>query len=239
MMAGLPEPRLFAWHARARALLLPVIIAGAGLGLAACGGDDGDSEAAAAASPTPPAPPPSGNQAPSITGNPPTSVMQGTQYTFTPSASDANGDVLTFTITNRPSWATFTTSNGRLQGTPGQGDLGTYANISISVTDGAATASLATFGIEVVATATGSATLSWVSPTQNSDGTPLTNLAGFKVYWGTTMGSYPNSATLDNPGLSSYMVDQLTPATWHFVMTSFNSQGVESSFSNVASKTIN
>jgi hypothetical protein len=116
--------------------------------------------------------------------------------------------------------------------------VGTYSGIAISVSDGSANASLATFAIQVVATATGSATLSWTSPTQNTDGTPLTNLAGFKVYWGKSPGSYTNSVTLTNPGLTAYVVDQLTPATWYFSMTAMNSAGVESAQSAAASKVI-
>jgi hypothetical protein len=240
--------------ARLRASLFVSLMIAGGLLLSACGGEE-EQAATAAAAPSPadstpqpavtPPPPPAGganpaptNQAPTIAGIPSTSVMQGTEYSFTPSAADANGDVLTFSITGQPAWTTFTTSNGRLRGTPGPGDVGTSSNIRISVTDGTATTTLAAFSVQVVATATGSATLSWNPPTQNSDGTSLTNLAGFKVYWGSTQGSYPNSVTLNNPGLSTYMVEQLTPATWYFVTTSFNGQGVESSYSNVASKTV-
>ena len=131
------------------------------------------------------------------------STLFGRQYSFTPAASDPNGDVLTFSVTGRPSWAAFDSSTGRLQGTPTQGDVGTNANIVISVSDGAATRSLASFNIQVVATATGSATLSWVPPTQNSDGSPLTNLASYRVYYGTSSGTYPNSMTVNNPGLAT------------------------------------
>ena len=66
----------------------------------------------------------------------------------------------------------------------------------------------------------------------------MTNLAGYRVYWGTTQGNYPNSVTVNNPGLSSYVVDQLTPATWYFVVTAVNSSGVESAHSNIATKTV-
>jgi hypothetical protein len=164
--------------------------------------------------------------------------MQGTQYSFTPTASDGNQDVLTFSIVNKPSWATFTQANGRLEGTPGQADVGMHAAIRISVTDGATTANLPEFGINVVATAVGSATLSWTPPTQNTDGSPLgVNLAGYKVYWGTSPESLSNSTQL-TANVTSHLVDQLTPATWYFAMTAFNTQGIESTFSNVASKTI-
>ncbi len=178
------------------------------------------------------------NRAPTISGTPPTSIMQGTLYTFQPSANDADGDVLTFSIANKPPWATFTTSTGRLQGTPGPGDIGTTSGIVIMVTDGKASTPLGAFNIAVQATATGTATLSWQPPTQNTDGSALTNLAGFKVYWGTTQGTYPNSVTLNNPGLATYVVGNLVPGTYFFVVTSFNTVGAESSRSNSASKTI-
>jgi hypothetical protein len=181
---------------------------------------------------------PAPNTAPSISGAPPTSVMQGTQYAFQPTANDADGDVLTFSIANKPAWATFTTSTGRLQGTPGPADVGTTSSIVITVTDGKASAALAAFNIAVQATASGSATLSWQPPTQNTDGSALTNLAGYKVYWGTSQGTYPNSVTLNNPGLATYVVGNLVSGTYFFVVTSFNTAGAESSRSNSASKVI-
>lgn len=82
-----------------------------------------------------------------------------------------------------------------------------------------------------------SASLSWVAPTQNTNGTPITNLAGFRVYWGTVAGTYPNSTTLSNPAARAYIVENLTAAQWFFVTTAFNTAGAESAFSNVASKT--
>ena len=182
---------------------------------------------------------PTTNKPPTITGSPPPSALQDTQYSFTPTASDPNGDTLAFSITNKPSWAAFDTATGRLQGTPGAGDVGTTTGIVITVSDGQASASLAAFSITVQAVATGSATLTWTPPTQNEDGSPLTDLAGYKIYWGTTQGSYPNSATLNNPGLTSYVVENLLSGnTYFFVTTAFNSGGIESQRSNVASKTI-
>jgi len=81
-------------------------------------------------------------------------------------------------------------------------------------------------------------TLTWEAPTQNTDGSELTDLAGFKVYWGTSPGSYPNGVTLNNPGLLAYVVDMLAAGTWYFVVTALNSFGGESSPSDVASATI-
>ena len=178
------------------------------------------------------------NRAPTISGTPVTSVLQGTPYSFQPTAADADGNPLTFSITNRPAWATFSATTGRLQGTPGPADVGTTTGIVIGVSDGTASASLGAFNISVQAVASGSATLSWQPPTTNTDGSPLTNLAGYRVYWGTTAGNYPNSVTINNPGVATYVVESLTPNTYHFAVKAFNSTGVESVFSNGASKTI-
>lgn len=178
------------------------------------------------------------NRAPVISGTPPTSVMQGTSYSFQPTASDPDGNPLTFSVTNLPSWATFSASTGRLQGTPSGSHVGTYSNIGIRVSDGTASVSLPAFSVTVTAVASGSATLSWVPPTRNTDGSSLTNLAGYRVRWGTSAGSYTSSVTLNNPGLTSYVVGNLVPGTYYFVVTAMSSTGAESQFSNMGSKTI-
>ncbi|MEN8177037.1 MAG: putative Ig domain-containing protein [Pseudomonadota bacterium] len=92
------------------------------------------------------------NRAPLIDGNPSLSVAEGASYSFTPSSSDPDGDTLTFSILNKPSWSNFSTSTGSLTGTPDFGDTNTYSNIVISVSDGSATASLSAFSITVTNT---------------------------------------------------------------------------------------
>jgi hypothetical protein len=163
--------------------------------------------------------------------------MVDQSYAFTPSADDDDDDPLTFTISNRPSWAAFDGTTGRLSGTPHAGDVATYSNIVIRVSDGEAMTSLAAFSIQVVATATGSATLSWTPPTTNTDGSTLTNLAGYRIYWGRSQGNLTSSAQI-SAGLTSYVVDELTPATWYFAITTLNTQGAESARSNVAWKAV-
>lgn len=91
------------------------------------------------------------NTAPLISGSPATSVTEGNSYSFTPTASDADGDALTFSISGRPSWASFSSSTGQLNGVPGAGDVGTWGDIVISVSDGNESSSLASFDIMVVA----------------------------------------------------------------------------------------
>ena len=103
------------------------------LALAACGG--GSSPGAA---PTPTAP--AANTARTISGSPSTSVVAGSPYRFTPAASDADGDALTFSVQNPPSWASFDPSTGTLTGTPPT--AGTFSNITLSVSDGKTSSSL-------------------------------------------------------------------------------------------------
>jgi hypothetical protein len=93
------------------------------------------------------------NTAPIISGTPLSSVSAGNSYSFRPSASDANGDALTFSISGKPSWASFSTATGALTGTPTTAQVGSYSNIVISVSDGKATTSLAAFGVTVSAAA--------------------------------------------------------------------------------------
>jgi hypothetical protein len=181
---------------------------------------------------------PAPNTPPTISGSPPRSVVAGAMYSFRPTAYDANGDTLTFAASGLPSWASINSSSGRISGTPSLANVGSSGDIVISVSDGMATSSLASFTIVVVNVAIGTATLTWTPPTQNADGSPLTDLAGYKVYWGTSEDDYTNSITLDNPGLSSYVVEQLTPAVWFFATTAVNSKGLESGYSNVATKTV-
>ena len=178
------------------------------------------------------------NSAPQINGTPSTSVNEGQNYSFTPTAIDFDGDNLTFSIQNKPQWAQFDTASGTLSGTPTVGDSGSYVNISISVSDRNLSDALPNFTITVNQVSLGSATLTWQPPTQNSDGTALTDLAGYNIYWGTTPGSYPNSVTINNPGLTTYVVDNLAPGDYEFVATAFNESGVESQYSNKAIKTI-
>jgi len=186
-------------------------------------------------------PPPSGstNQTPTINGNPSSGVKVGEAYSFTPSASDPDGDELTFRISNMPIWASFDTGTGALSGTPTLANVGSFSNIQITVSDGEDSASLSAFSVDVTQVAMGSANLSWTAPTENEDGTPLVGLAGYKIYYGRSSGSYSNEIRIDNPSVTTYLVDNLSQDTYYFAATAFNSAGVESRFSSEAIKVVN
>jgi hypothetical protein len=200
--------------------------------------DDGKSGHAgepAGSSANPPAAP---NRAPTISGTPPTSATVNEPYVFQPAANDPDGDSLTFTIANKPAWAAFDPATGRLSGTPSSSSTGTFANIGITVSDRKATGNLGAFSISVTGGQLGSATLSWQPPTSNTDGSPLIDLAGYVIRYGTIVGQLTTEVRLSNPGLTTYMVSDLTPATWYFQISAYNASGVESTPSEPASKTI-
>jgi hypothetical protein len=178
------------------------------------------------------------NSAPSISGTAATQVTAGATYGFSPTASDADDDTLTFSVSGLPRWAEFDASTGELSGTPESGDVGTYSNIVISVTDGSDSASLSQFAITVNAIANGSVTLSWTAPTENEDGSALTDLDGYCIYWGTDPGNYIHSVVIDNESISTYVVENIPPGTYEFVATSFNQDGVESRYSSPVTKVV-
>jgi hypothetical protein len=178
------------------------------------------------------------NHAPTISGSPPPSILEGEDYEFTPTAADPDGDALRFTISRKPAWASFDPETGRLAGTPGAEHVGNFTNIQITVSDGKDSARLGAFDVSVNQIAEGQATLTWTPPTENADGSALTNLAGYRIYYGRNPNNLNNVAVVDNPGLTRYVIGNLTPAIWHFSMTAVTAQGVESSRTQTASKTV-
>jgi hypothetical protein len=75
-------------------------------------------------------------------------------------------------------------------------------------------------------------------PTENTDGSVLTNLAGYTVYYGTSASNLTQSVKVTNPGLTAYTLSDLPSGTWYFAVTSHSSTGIESSRSGVVSTTI-
>ena len=164
---------------RARLGVLGVVLA---LTLAACGqvgtSSSGSPQTANAADVPAPT-----NEALALSGMPLANIVAGQSYAFTPAASGASG-TLAFTIVNMPGWASFDSSTGQLNGAPALSDVGTYANIQISVADGQANATLPAFSITVLAPlaisgsavtqTTAGASYSFVPTTSAASGTALT-----------------------------------------------------------------
>ena len=185
--------------------------------------------------------------APTISGTAPTSVAVAGAYSFTPKATDPDGDPLSFSVQNKPSWASFSIATGRLSGTPGVSNVGTTSGIVISVSDTHTTASLAPFSITVAQPAgsggsgsgsTGSATLSWTAPTTNTNGSALTDLAGYHIYYGTSRSAMTKTITVPNPGTTSYTITGLATGTWYFAVNAYTTGSLDSVLSNTGSKAI-
>jgi hypothetical protein len=86
---------------------------------------------------------------------------------------------------------------------------------------------------------TANATLSWVAPTENTNGSALTDLSGYKIYYGTTRTQLTSAVTVATPGVSTYVVEGLpVGTTYYFAITALASDGTESALSSVASLVI-
>lgn len=175
---------------------------------------------------------------PVVSGSPPRSVTAGSTYSFQPTVKDPSGAPLTLGIRNKPAWATFNVHTGLLTGTPSSAAVGTYSNISIYATDGQLSGSTSAFSITVEPNS-GTATLWWTGPTEFNDGAPLIDLAGYRLYYGTSPSGLSTVVKLPDPSLSTYTIRNLGAATWYFGITAYTTTGAESQMSQIVSKSVN
>jgi len=177
---------------------------------------------------------------PTISGTPPTSDVAGSPYSFQPSASGPSNMTLAFSVQNKPTWANFSIATGQLSGTPASTQTGTYSNVVVSVSDGAASSSLAPFSITVTpaTSTTSNATLSWSAPTTNTDGSALTDLAGTLIHYGTSASNLNQSVQVAGATQTSYTINNLTSGTWYFGSVAYATTGAQSAMSALVSVTI-
>lgn len=176
------------------------------------------------------------NQAPTISGTPLSSVVAGVEYTFTPSADDPDNDTLSFSVSNLPSWASFDAQSGTLSGLPDENDVGTYADIVISVSDGEETASLTPFAVDVASAqvSTGTLSLRWIAPTTRADGSVLdvSEIDGYCIYIGETADTLQMEVDLNDGTADSYTISDLPVGTYVVALTVYDMEGNASSYSN-------
>jgi hypothetical protein len=176
-----------------------------------------------------------------ISGSPPPTAVVGKFYRFAPTVVAPAGAALTYAIANRPNWTQFSAATGSLSGVPAASSVRTDAGIMISVSDGAMSATLPQFNIAVApaaAPAAGSATLRWSKPTQNTDGSPLTNLAGYVIRYGTSAAALKSQISIGSPDSTDVEISNLAAGNWYFEVAAINTANVESQFSAPASKAI-
>jgi hypothetical protein len=175
-----------------------------------------------------------------LQGAPPTTATVGTDYVFQPTVSPSNTGI-TFTATGLPAWLSFNANTGALSGMPAAKDEGTTGHITITASNGGSSASLTSFTIQVkgaAASATESIKLSWAAPTKNADGTPVTDLAGYHIYYGASASELTKKIDVAGAASTTYVIEGLTSGTYYFSLVAYNSAGLDSGQSNVADQTI-
>ena len=184
---------------------------------------------------------PSSAGAVQISGTPPNTAVVGEFYSFTPTVLAPAGSSLTYTLAGKPNWAQFSTATGTLSGTPTAANVTTDRNIVVSVTDGAKSAALPAFSIAVEAPVTippSTASLSWSKPVLNTDGSLLTDLAGFIVRYGRSAAALNLQFSVGSPNATSAQIDNLTPGNWFFEVAAVNAANVAGQFSAIVGMAI-
>ncbi len=156
----------------------------------------------------------------------PMSVVHGASATLTWSSTNATACAAS------GAWS----GSKATAGTQSSGALSATSTFTLACS-GAGGSTSHSVTVTVLAAGSGSATLSWVAPTTNEDDSPLTDLAGFNIYHGTSPQSLQRIASVGANELT-YTVNNLPPGTHHFAVTAAVTSGAESDFSNLGSKTV-
>jgi hypothetical protein len=183
------------------------------------------------------------NRAPTITTASTAVARVGETYDYQPVASDPDGDTLRFTANNLPPWASMDPNTGRITGTPGENDLGEYEAITIVVADVSGRTESDPFSITVIGDApvaggTAVASLQWEVPPSKVDGSPLDDLAGYRILYGRTADELDRSVLISDPATTSYAFQTLSPGTWFFAVVAVNAGGLEGPATTPAQKSI-
>ena len=83
-----------------------------------------------------------------------------------------------------------------------------------------------------------SVTLSWSAPTENTNGSALTNLAGYIIYYGTSASAMTQTIDINTVGMLTYVVENLSAGNWYFQIVAVNAEGDQSSPSATVSASI-
>jgi len=211
--------------------------------LAICNACGGGSDPAASVAPQGGSPnvPSVGNSSPSISGDAGAYARVGTPYEFQPTVEDKDGDQLTITAVNLPPWAKLDTKTGRIAGTPDAGDVGEYESIVITVADATHVVKSDEFQITVLSAATaatGVASLKWETPAAKMDGSPLDNLAGYRILYGRSPDDLDLSVFIEGAAVNTYEFSDLESGIWYFAVAAVNVNGLEGPPSTAAMKSI-
>ena len=183
--------------------------------------------------------PPTSNQAPTISAPRDEYARVGETFVYQPSARDPDGDALSYSAENLPTWASMDPVDGRITGTPGPDDVGVYELITIRVADAGRSATTAPFSITVIEeAAAGVASLRWELPPSKVDGSPLDDLAGYRIVYGRSSEDLDRSVFIDDPATTTYEFTGLTSGIWYFAVIAINANGLEGPPTNITMKSI-
>ena len=175
-----------------------------------------------------------------VAGSTSDNAVVGQRWSYQPSIATPEDASVTVSASNLPDWITLDQSTGLLEGTPGEGDVRTWTNIQLTVTNGQQATQLSALSVTVVAqgAAMGTATVTWSAPTQRVDGSPIGQLAGYRVLYGKGSRDYDHTVELNTTGINRYVLEGLGSGTWYFAVQAITSDGLTSAPSREVSKTI-
>ena len=158
----------------------------------------------------------------------PSTVASGGKTTITWSARNATA------CTGSGAWS----GNEALSGSKATGALTTDLTFALTCSGAGGSASQSATVSVTTAPVTGYATLSWAAPTTNTNGSPLSALAGYHLYYGNSASALTKSVAVSGAKTTSYEISGLTAGTWYFAVAADAADGTESAQSAVGSKTI-
>jgi hypothetical protein len=97
---------------------------------------------------------------------------------------------------------------------------------------------LTPFTIQVKPPASATATLSWTAPTENTDGTPIIDLAGYRILYGTDPSELTKTITVAGAKQTTFEISGLAQGTYYFAVVAYDSEGVDGDQSILANQTI-
>ena len=153
----------------------------------------------------------------------------GETYDWQPAAADPDGDAIEFHGGEPAAVGQHRSDHGRITGTPGANDVGVYESITIKVADAARTTATQPFSITVLGNVgrRGVASLQWETPPSKVDGSPLDDLAGYRILYGRNSDDLDKSVLIDNPATTSYEFTTLSSGIWYFAVVAVNAGGLE------------
>jgi len=158
----------------------------------------------------------------------PSTVKSGAASTLTWSSTNATA------CTASGGW----TGSLATSGARATGAVNATTTYTISCTGSGGTATQSAIVTVTSSTSNGTATVSWEAPTINTDGTTVTNLSGYTIYYGTSQSDLTQSVVVSGAATLSYEITGLAAGTWYFAVAADGADGTESAMSSIGSKTL-